>query len=101
MPTHFCPVWMSEIVPFGFTDHCCAGPPVQVCSTILPEDMPAHRSLMIRNAPSNLKVCSADPLQAAVFSWVPVVELLFGSSRHCPLEPFLYWPTVMCGWAPP
>src|SRR5690349_1637028 len=71
MPTHFCPVWMSEIVPFGFTDHCCAGPPVQVCSTILPLDMPAHRLLIIRKAPSKVNFCSADPLQAAVFSWVP------------------------------
>src|SRR2546430_1352528 len=92
--THFWPVWMSEMVPFGFTDHCCVGPPVQVARTTFPLDIAAQRSLMMRNAPWNMNRCSAVPSQAAVLSWVPLVALLFGSSRHWPFEPFFYWPTV-------
>src|SRR2546430_10039989 len=40
--THFWPVWMSEIVPLGLTDHCWAGPPVHLSSPPLPLDFPGH-----------------------------------------------------------
>src|SRR5689334_7963445 len=100
--THFWPVWMSEIVPFGFTDHCWDGPPLHLARTTLLPDMAAHKLWIIRNAPSNVnRWLVAALLQAAVLSWTPVLELSPGSSRHWPFEPFLYWPTVMLGCAPP
>src|SRR5204863_9069013 len=84
--THFCPVWMSEIVPFGLTDHCCAGPPVQVCRTTFPPDMPAHLLLMIRKAPWKVNTWLAALEQAAVTSAVPDE----GALRHCRVDLFLY-----------
>src|SRR5438094_5131443 len=95
--THLCPVWISEIVPFGLTDHCCAGPPVQVCSATFPPEIPAHLLLMIRKAPWKVNCWLAALLHAAVTRAVPDD----GALRHCPVDLFRYWPTVLCACAPP
>src|SRR6185369_9928770 len=89
--------WMSEMVPSGLIDHCWAGPPVQVCSTIELPEMPAHLSLITRNAPWKVNRCSAPEVQAATFSVVP----LPGAARQVPVELLRYWPTVVLGCAPP
>ena len=98
---HFFPVWMSEMVRLGLIDHCCAGPPVHFCSTTELPDIAAHRLLITRKAPWNVKRCASPPLHAAAFSAVPVDELLPGSSRQVPVELFRYWPIVVFGCAPP
>src|SRR5213082_2626716 len=98
---HFFPVWMSEMVRLGLIDHCCAGPPVHFCSTTELPDIAAHRLLITRKAPWNVKRCASPPLHAAAFSAVPVDELLPGSSKQVPVELFRYWPIVVFGCAPP
>src|SRR3569833_1152281 len=84
---HFLLVWMSEIeMLLRLIDHCCFGPPVQVCSSIALPFVPAQRSLMTRNAPWKEKFCAEPPLHAAVFSLVPVEPESFGSSRQVPVD---------------
>src|SRR3954471_21618287 len=95
-------LWMSEMVLSPkLTDHCCDGPPLHLLRTTLPPDMAPHRLLMVSQAPWKLNCCAGIPLQAAIFSWVPAVVLLFGSSRHWPVDLLLNSPRISFGLAPP